>query len=151
MRDVVERLVRYRKWKLGRLGLALFGVDMPASVIIGSQLYLAHGAQGAVIHGATVIGDRVRIFHQVTIGRKDAHIGESFTDFERVEVGDDVVLFAGAKILGGPGVTRIGSGTIVAANAVLMQSTGENEVWGGIPAKLIGHRDPSVGALPKVA
>lgn len=150
MRGVVERLARHRKWKLARVGLAVFGIEMPASVKVGSQLYLAHGAQGAVIHKSTVIGDRVRIFHQVTIGRKDAHVGESFTDFERVEVGDDVVLFAGAKVLGGAGVTRIGNGTIVAANAVLMQSTGENEVWGGIPAKLIGHRDPTVGALPRV-
>ena len=34
----------------------------------------------------------------------------------------------------------VGKGTIIGANAVLTQSTGENEIWAGIPAKLIGKR-----------
>lgn len=150
MRAAVEFLVRNRRWKPARLALNALGLDFPASVKVGDQLYLAHGAQGAVIHGSTVIGDRVRIFHQVTVGRKDAHVGDRFTDFDRVELGDDVVLFAGAKVLGGAGVTRVGAGTLVAANAVLMQSTGENEIWGGIPAKKIGDRDPAIGAIPRL-
>jgi len=59
---------------------------------------------------------------------------------ERVEIGDGVLLFPGSKVLGGAGVTTLGAGTIVAANAVLMNSTGENEIWAGIPAKLVGKR-----------
>lgn len=34
----------------------------------------------------------------------------------------------------------IAKGTIVAANAVLLCSTGENEIWAGVPAKCIGKR-----------
>ena len=33
-----------------------------------------------------------------------------------------------------------GNGTIVGANSVLMNSTGENEIWAGNPARLVGHR-----------
>lgn len=80
----------------------------------------------------------------MTIGQKDAHVPYEQNNMERVEIGDDVILFPGAKVLGGAGVTRVGNGTIVAANAVLMQSTGENEIWGGVPARKIGDRDPAI-------
>lgn len=56
-------------------------------------------------------------------------------------VEDNAILCAGAKILFKDNETIvIGKGSIVAANAVLMNSTGPNEVWGGIPAKLISVR-----------
>jgi len=32
-------------------------------------------------------------------------------------------------------------GTVVGANAVLLQSTGENEIWAGVPARCIGQRE----------
>lgn len=101
---------------------------------------MVHRGLGTVIYPRTVIGDRVRIYHQVTVGRKDAHIPIAESEFEKVEIGDDVVLFPGAKVLGGPGVTSIGNGTIIAANAVLMTSTGEYEIWAGVPARKIGDR-----------
>jgi len=53
---------------------------------------------------------------------------------------DDVILFPGAKILAGDGITRLQRGTIVAANAVLTGSTGPGEIWAGVPARLIGKR-----------
>ena len=43
----------------------------------------------------------------------------------------------GAKVLGADGLLYLGSGTVVGANAVLTQSTGENEIWAGIPAKMV--------------
>ena len=59
---------------------------------------------------------------------------------ERIEIDDVAIIYPGAKVLGGPGVTRIGKRTIVAANAVVTRSTGDNEIWGGIPARVIGMR-----------
>jgi serine O-acetyltransferase len=114
---------------------------MPSTVKIGEGFYVAHGMQGCVIHSKTIIGDHVKIFHQVTIGRADAGAWDSETNFSHVEIGDDVLLGAGAKILGGPGVTRVGNGTIVGANAVLLTSTGDNEIWAGVPARRVGKRN----------
>jgi serine O-acetyltransferase len=34
----------------------------------------------------------------------------------------------------------VGKGCVIGANAVLLESTGENEVWVGVPAKHIGDR-----------
>lgn len=121
--------------------MALYGLELPASVIIGADFQIVHRGIGTVIHPLTKFGDRVRVYHQVTIGRQDAHRPIASSLFGGVVVHDDVVIFPGAKILGAAGLTNIGPGTIVAANAVLLESTGENEIWAGIPAKKIGTRE----------
>lgn len=138
---ILDHLVRWRRFRVVREILMLYGVDFPASVTVGSDLQLIHRGAGCVFHPKTRIGNRVQIYHQVTIGRTDAHIPEEQSGMECIEIGDDVVLFPGAKVLGGNGITRIGNGTIVAANAVLIGSTGENEIWGGVPARRIGWRN----------
>lgn len=140
---LINRLVYLRKWRLVREILAIYGVEIPKEVKIGSDFDLVHRGYGTVIHPSTIIGNRVSIYHQVTIGRLDAYRSGKITKMKEVVIGDDVILFPGAKILGGDGVTSLGRGTIVAANAVLTKSTGVGEIWAGVPAKLIGYRDPS--------
>src|SRR3954453_22645560 len=113
----VARLV-YRQRRRGgrgaRLALKLAGVDFPASVRVGSDLKLPHATTGMVIHPNTTIGDRVTIFHNVTIGRSniwdvaDAHAGGA------APIEDDVVLCAGAVVLIRDGATiTVGRGTVV--------------------------------------
>lgn len=141
--SVLQGLVRWRRFRLVREILMLYGLDFPASVTTGSDLQLIHRGSGCVFHPKTRIGNRVQIYHQVTIGRADAHVPDQRSAMDWIEIGDDVVIFPGAKVLGGKGVTRIGNGTIIAANAVLIGSTGENEIWGGVPARRIGLRNRS--------
>ena len=57
-----------------------------------------------------------------------------------VYISDEAILCAGAKILFGEEALIVGKGTIVGANSVLTKSTGENEIWAGVPAKRIGFR-----------
>ncbi|ROZ63065.1 hypothetical protein EDL96_08145 [Kocuria soli] len=135
-----ERLVSKRGSRLARLALMPFNISIPAAVEIGKDFRLVHYGFGTIILPEVTIGDRVRIYHQVTVGRKDAHLTRDQSGFERIVIGDDVVLFPGCKVLGGPGVTTIGNGTMIGANAVLLTSTGENEIWAGNPARLVGHR-----------
>lgn len=134
-----------RKPIIGRLVhelLELYGIWIPNEVEIGHSLHLEHRGIGTVIHPDVIIGDRVAIYHQVTIGQTDGWLPWADSAMDKVVVGDDVILFPGAKVLGGPGVTKIGNGTIVGANAVLTRSTGEWEIWAGVPAMKIGDRDP---------
>jgi serine acetyltransferase len=84
--------------------------------------------------------DLVRIYHQVTTGSADAYVTWAQSDMDHIEIGDDAVLFPGAKVLGGAGAIRVGVGTIIAANAVVMSLTGDWEIWGGIPARKLGDR-----------
>lgn len=144
--DIYTRLVYARQSRIvGRTayyGLKLLGLEIPLSVKIGTDLTIEHGGFGVVIHSSTVIGSRVKLYPGVTVGRADIYQSMNQSDFEGVEIGDDVILCPGCKVLGKRGVLRIGDGTIIGANAVLLDSTGKNEIWAGIPARLVGYRKP---------
>jgi serine O-acetyltransferase len=127
--------------RLAYLALKALGAEIPRSVVIGTGFLLHHGGVGVVIHPKTVIGDRVGIYPGVTLGRADVHHPISASRFEGLRIEDDVILGAGAKVLCSQGILRVGRGTMVGANAVLLESTGENEIWAGIPAHKIGNRD----------
>ena len=94
-----------------------------------------------VIHPRTVIGDRVKIYPGVTLGRSDIHLPFELSGFEGIIVDDDVILATGAKVLCKDGTLNLKKGTIVGANAVLSSSTKENEIWAGVPAKMVGYRE----------
>ncbi len=143
--DAYSFLVYARTWPiLGRLAyyaLKILGVEVPRSVKIGQDFELAHGGFGVVIHPRSSIGDRVKIYPGVGLGRADIHLPMERSRFEGIVIEDDVILSPGCKLLCKDGVLRVGRGTVIGANAVLLQSTGEWEMWAGVPAKLVGKRD----------
>jgi serine O-acetyltransferase len=100
-----------------------------------------HGGFGVVIHPNSEIGDRVKIYPGVTLGRADIYRPIEDSKFQGIKIEDDVILAPGAKVLGKEGILRVGRGTVVGANAVLLESTGPNQMWAGIPAKCVGERD----------
>ena len=121
--------------------LKLLGVEIPRSVEFGKDFTLVHGGFGVVIHPNTKIGDGVKVYPGVTLGRADIHLPIDESPFKGILVGDEVILSPGAKVLGGEGHLRIGNGTIVGANAVLLESTEPGEIWAGVPARRIGRRE----------
>lgn len=145
-RDLATRLVYARRWPvLGRLAyyaLKLLGVEIPLSVPVGQDFELAHGGFGVVVHSRTTIGRRVKIYPGVGLGRADIYRPANESQFEGIVVEDDVILAPGAKVLCKRGVLRVGRGSVVGANAVLLESTGEYEIWAGVPARRVGMREP---------
>lgn len=148
-RDFFTTLVYARNWPLiGRLAyyaLKAFGIEIPLSVKIGRHFELAHGGFGVVVHPRTQIGERVKIYPGVGLGRADIYRPIAQSRFEGILIEDDVILAPGAKVLCKEGILRVGRGTVVGANAVLLQSTGEWEIWAGVPARCVGRRDPEAG------
>jgi serine O-acetyltransferase len=140
-----EKLVYARKNPLfGRLAyliLKLLGIEIPQSVKIGKGLLIHHGGVGIVVHPNTTLGENVSIYPGVTLGRADVHHSADRSNFTQIIVEDNVILGSGSKILGNQGTLRVAAGTVVGANAVLLNSTAQNEIWAGIPAKNIGMRD----------
>ena len=127
--------------RLAYLALKLLGIEIPRSVSIGEDFELAHGGFGVVIHSRSKIGDRVKVYPGVTIGRADIHRPIDKSQFEGIVIEDDVILSPGSKILCKEGTLFIRKGTVVGANAVLLNSTMPEEIWVGIPAHCIGHRE----------
>ena len=144
-RDIYSRLVYARRSPLvGELAyylLKILGVEIPNPVKIGEGFELAHGGFGVVIHPKTTIGNRVKIYPGVTLGRADIFRSASLSRFEGIVIEDDSILCPGAKILCKEGVLIVRKGCVVGANAVLLESTGVNEIWAGIPARCVGKRD----------
>src|SRR3989337_547355 len=127
--------------RLAYLMLKALGAEVPRSVEIGEGFMLIHGGFGVVIHPKTRIGRNVKIYPGVTLGRADIHLPMEQSKFEGIEIGDEVILSPGSKVLCKEGVLRVGRGTVLGANAVLLESTGEGEVWAGLPAHKVGMRD----------
>jgi len=143
-KDFYTRLVYARKRPLiGKLAyflLKLLGSEIPVSVPIGPGFLLEHGGHGVVVHSKTKIGARVHIYQGVTIGRADIYLRSTQSKFEGIEIGNDVILSPGSKIICKEGVLIVGEGTVVGANAVLLESTGKYEIWAGAPARCVGER-----------
>ena len=143
--DFPTTLVYVRNWpllgKLAYYALKVLGVEIPRSVSVGRDFELVHGGFGVVIHSKTIIGDRVKIYPGVSLGRADIYRPIEESRFERIIIEDDVILAPGAKVLCKEGVLAVRKGTVIGANAVLLQETGEREIWAGIPAECIGNRE----------
>ncbi|HEX7433219.1 MAG TPA: hypothetical protein VF326_06150 [Anaerolineaceae bacterium] len=144
--DFYTKLVYARQTPiLGKLAyylLKLLGAEIPCSVKIGPDFLLEHGGFGVVIHSRTQIGARVHIYPGVTLGRADIYRPSAQSRFLSILVEDDVILSPGAKILCKEGTLVVRRGSVIGANAVLLQSTGEDEIWAGAPAHCVGKRPP---------
>ena len=126
--------------KLAYFLLKTLGTEIPLSVQIGQDCLLVHGSFGTVIHPKSVIGNRVKIYPGVTLGRADIYRPSEESRFEGIVIEDEVILCPGAKILCREGILCVRRGAVIGANAVLLNSTGENEIWAGVPAKCVGMR-----------
>lgn len=108
--------------------LALFAAPLPLLDIdsknVGGDLFIQHGY--ATIIAPRSIGRNCWVNQCVTIGYTN--------ETECPTIGNNVTIYAGAKILGD---VVIGDNSIVAANAVVVNDVPPNVIVGGVPAKII--------------
>jgi serine O-acetyltransferase len=99
------------------------GIDIHPGTRIGPSFFIDHGT-GVVVGGTAVIGAGVKLYQGVTLGAfsfdKDAD-GQLLRHTKRhPTIEDDVVVYAGATILGGD--TVIGRGSVIGGNVWLTHS-----------------------------
>lgn len=98
------------------------GIDIHPGAEIGSSFFIDHGT-GVVIGETAVIGERVRLYQAVTLGAKRFSVDESGALVKGAPrhpiVEDDVVIYAGATILGR---ITIGRGSVIGGNVWLTRS-----------------------------
>lgn len=99
------------------------GVDIHPGAAIGREFFIDHGT-GVVIGETTVIGDRVKLYQGVTLGAlsfpRDPDGGLVRGTKRHPTLEDDVVVYAGATILGGK--TVVGRGSVIGGNVWLTTS-----------------------------
>lgn len=98
---------------------ALTGIDIHPAARIGASFFIDHGT-GVVIGETAVLGERVRIYQGVTLGAKSFPKDAQGNPIKGVDrhpvVEDDVVIYAGATILGR---VTIGRGSSIGGNVWL--------------------------------
>ena len=99
------------------------GIDIHPGATIGSYFFIDHGT-GVVIGETTTIGDHVKLYQHVTLGAKSFEVGEDGTLVKGIkrhpDIGDRVVIYSGATILGGQ--TVIGNDCVIGGNVWLTHS-----------------------------
>ena len=113
---------------LSYMNQVAFGIEISPRCAIGPGIFFPH-TSGTVI-GASKIGRDATIFQGVTLGARQ--IDMKYDLALRPELGDYVVVGAGAKVLGG---ISLGDNVRVGANSVLLRSVPANATVAGIPAR----------------
>lgn len=138
---VVAHRVAHSMWKnnikfparlLSHLTRFLTGIEIHPGASIGRGFFIDHG-MGVVIGETSEIGDKVTVYHGVTLG------GTNYTkDKRHPTVKDNVTIGAGAKILG---PLTIGENSKIGANSAVIKDVPADSTVVGIPAKVIPGED----------
>ena len=121
------------------------GIDIHPGASIGESFFIDHGT-GVVIGETAIVGRRVRLYQAVTLGARsfpadaDGELRRGMARHPIVE--DDVVIYAGATILGR---VTIGAGSTIGGNVWLTASVPPGSVISQARASRRGHRTAPVG------
>lgn len=103
------------------------GIEIHPGAQIGKGLFIDHG-MGVVIGETAIVGNNVTLFQGVTLGGTGKECGK-----RHPTLGDNIVVGAGAKILGN---INVGSNSYVGANAVVLKNVPPNTTVVGVPGRI---------------
>jgi serine O-acetyltransferase len=109
------------------------GIDIHPGAEIGRYFFIDHGT-GVVIGETCTIGEHVKLYQGVTLGARSFELDESGKPVKGIkrhpDIGNRVVIYAGATILGGD--TVIGDDCVIGGNVWLTRSveTGSKIYYG---------------------
>lgn len=109
------------------------GIEIHPGAEIGAGFFIDHG-MGVVIGETSEVGDNVTLYHGVTLGGVSIEKGK-----RHPTIGDNVVIGAGAKILG---AITIGHCSRIGANAVVVKDVPSNSVVVGVPGRVRVRKEP---------
>lgn len=89
------------------------GIDIHPAAQIGKSFFIDHGT-GVVIGETAIIGDDVRLYQGVTLGALSVKERAGHGTKRHPTIEDEVIIYAGATILGGD--TVIGKGAVIGGN-----------------------------------
>jgi serine O-acetyltransferase len=120
-------------WKFAGRVLSYFfrwltGIEIHPAAKIGRRFFIDHG-MGVVIGETSEIGDNVFIYHGVTLGGLSTKGGK-----RHPTIGDNVVIGAGAQVLG---PVTVGRNTKIGSGSVVLQEVPEYSTVIGVPGRVV--------------
>jgi serine O-acetyltransferase len=141
----------HRLWKLGLKWLArmlssitrwLTGIEIHPGATIGRRFFIDHG-MGVVIGETAEIGDDCTLYQGVTLG------GTSWQKGKRhPTLGDNVVIGAGAKVLG---PFTVGRGARIGSNSVVVKEVPPGATVVGVPGRMVEREEKQVQVHREIA
>ncbi|HHT49364.1 MAG TPA: serine O-acetyltransferase [Firmicutes bacterium] len=104
------------------------GIEIHPGAKIGKGFFIDHG-MGVVIGETTEIGDNVTIYQGVTLGGTGKEKGK-----RHPTIGDNVIIAAGAKVLGS---ITVGENAKIGAGAVVIRPVPPNSTVVGVPGRVV--------------
>ncbi len=103
------------------------GIEIHPGAKISKGLFIDHG-MGVVVGETAIIGKNVTLFQGVTLGGTGKETGK-----RHPTLGDNIVVGAGAKVLGN---ITIGDNSYIGANAVVLRDVPPNTTVVGVPGRV---------------
>ena len=137
VRAMASHRLAHRLYKNGHVTLARWisqrsrhktGIEIHPGATIGKGFFIDHG-DGVVIGETTVIGNNVTLYQGVTLGGTGKDVGK-----RHPTIGDNVVIGAGAKVLG---PFTVGCGSKIGASAVVLKEVKKNCTVVGNPGRIV--------------
>lgn len=104
------------------------GIEIHPGAEIGEGFFIDHG-HGVIIGETTIIGKNVTLYQGVTLGGTGKEHGK-----RHPTVGDNVMISAGAKILGS---FTIGENSKIGAGSVVLEEVPPNSTVVGVPGRVV--------------
>ena len=128
---------------ISQFSRGITGIEIHPGAGIGRRFFIDHG-MGVVIGETAEIGDDVLLYQGVTLGGTGKDTGK-----RHPTLGNDVVVGAGAKILGN---IRIGNHVKIGAGSVVIRAVPDHSTVVGVPGRVVADEyatDPlEHGRLP---
>jgi len=117
------------------------GIEIHPGAKIGKRLVIDHG-MGVVIGETAEVGDDVLIYQGVTLGGTGKDKGK-----RHPTIGNNVMIGSGAKVLG---PFKVGDGSRIAANAVVLKEIPPHSTAVGVPARVVRIKGEKVDYVSTV-
>lgn len=122
IKGVIARIIKFRN-------RVIYACDIGLTAKIPTDCIFHHSGLGVVIGNGVIMGNRCQIYSNVVIGSKELHGHGGANPI----IGDDVVIGAGAIILGD---IRVGNNAVIGAGSVVLKDVPENAMAAGNPAEI---------------
>lgn len=104
------------------------GIEIHPGATIGKGFFIDHGS-GVIIGETAIVGDNVTLYQGVTLGGTGKETGK-----RHPTIGDNVMISAGAKIIGS---FTVGENSKIGAGSVVLEEVPPNCTVVGVPGRIV--------------